>query len=214
MAEIDLVPPRYRRWLMLRSWGLRLAVVYLVVAVGVGAARAVLAARTSGFDREIESLEVERARVEEERRRREGLAAEEQRLRQHLRVLDGLRGGLTAKQMFLVIDESLNEGVYFRRWEFRRAGEIVERPPQAVDTGYFIVLPKDDPAGPERAWRLRTHMEILAQADDHADLAGFVGRLSRQPSIESARILNTRKQRGQGASRVDFELALVVENGR
>lgn len=214
MTEIDLVPPRYHRSQMIRRWLLRSGIVYLGVLLTVLAARVVIASRTSDFDREIESLQVERARAELEQRRRTELDSEKRLLEQRLLVLDGLRGGIAAKRMFSVVDESLDESVWFRRWKFLRAGEIVDEGPGAVETGYFIVLPQESKDAPRRAWRLQTHMEILAQASDHAALASFVRELSKQPEIESARILNTKVRRRETSGRVDFELAVSVRSAR
>jgi hypothetical protein len=114
--------------------------------------------------------------------------------------------------MFEVVDNALDERVWFRRWDFRRAGEIVETEKRGVETGYFIVLPKENPEDPPRAWRLQTHMEILAEAEDHSALGSFVRRLSQRPEIESARILNTKTRSAGDSARVEFELAIVVRS--
>lgn len=214
MSEIDLVPPRYHRSQLLRRWSIRVLVFYLAVGLTIGTARVVIAARTSDFDREIENLETERQRALQHEIRRAELTTEKTVLEQRLAVLDGLRGGIGAKRMFAVIDGALDENIWFRRWKFLRAGEIVDRTGQTVETGYFIVLPKESSDAPNRAWRFQTHMEIFAQASDHAALASFVRDLSKQPEIESARIVNTKVSRRELAGRVDFELAVSVRSVR
>ncbi len=86
----------------------------------------------------------------------------------------------------------------------------MEREPEAVHAGHFIVLPRQGKAGPEKVWRLRAHMEIRAQALDHSSLARFVRRLVEQPEIDEVRVLNTRVHTNASSPLVDFELAVLV----
>ncbi len=213
MREIDLVPLRYRRRrLFVRGLAVTVAAA-LVLCAGVVGARQVLLHRISTFDREIDRIEAERAQVEQERRELERVTTERDAMQQQFAVLEGLRGGIAAIRMFEIIDRALDRDIRFTHWDFRRAGEIVDRVQKPVETGYFIVLPQDSPDAPERAWQQQTHMEIRAVAETHAALAGFVRRLSRQREIESARILETRAS-SRDPGRVDFELAIVVRSLR
>ena len=81
---------------------------------------------------------------------------------------------------------------------------------KAVQTGYFVVVPLDEPNRPNRAWRMDTHMEIHGQAVDHSTLARFVSQLLDQPRIEQVRVVNTRVRPFATIEVVDFELAVVV----
>ena len=113
--------------------------------------------------------------------------------------------------MFAVIDRASDGRVWFSEWTFRRAGELVESDPQAIRAGYFIVLPREAKRDErEKAWLMRTHMEIRAQAVDHSTLASFARRLVEQPEIEEVRVLNTRSRPTASTDVVDFELAVVV----
>jgi Tfp pilus assembly protein PilN len=214
MSEIDLVPVRYHRRRSLQRAATRLLLVCAVLLVAMASVRALLLHRIAVYDQEIEEIQEERAQVEQQERRIEGLTSERDMLAQRLAVLDGLRGGIEAKQLFRVIDDSLDSAVWFRRWSFRRAGEIVDEERQAVETGYFIVLPREAPDQPRRTWQFHTHMEITAEAEDHSALAGFVRRLSQQSEIESARILNTKARKSAEAGGVEFDLAVVVRSQR
>ena len=200
MSEIDLVPVRYQRRRALRAWILRAGVVYLAVAAALFALWGVLGHEASRFDQEIEQMQVEQARVELAQNELSRLSQEQERLGQRLAVLEGLRGGIAAKDMFRVVDDSLAQNVWFRSWRFRRAGEIVQDQKKAVETGYFIVLPQEAEDEPRKTWRFHTHMEINAEAEDHSALAGFVRRLSQQHEIEQARILSTRVRERNEAS--------------
>jgi len=212
MSEIDLVPVPYRRRRAFRGWLARAGTLYIAVAVLLAGLRLALGSWASAYDREIESLRVERARIEQEQRELTRLGGEQQALGQRLAVLEGLRGGVAAKEMFQVIDDSLDEEVWFRAWSFRRAGEIVDDERKAVETGYFIVLPQEAPDQPQKTWQFHTHMEINAEAEDHSALAGFVRRLAQKPEIDSARILTTKARPQDAAGGVEFELAVVVRS--
>jgi hypothetical protein len=212
MAELDLIPIRYHRRRRFLTRVAQAGAVAVASLVGLLGARVVIAERIALRSLAIEQMRVEHARAEHDRNERARLEAERERLVQRLAVLDGLRGGIAAKQMFAVVDAALDEDVWFSSLRFQRAGEIVEEEPEAVHTGYFIILPQENPSAPRRAWRLETHMEIEAEAADHSALAGFVRRLSERPEIESARILNTQIQQAGAGGRVRFELAVLVRS--
>ena len=210
MAEIDLVPADYRRLLKLRGRLRTFAVLYLGVMVSLGTARAGIGYGVQTRGQEIERLEAARALEQDHQRQLEALREENAEAAKRLRILTGLRGGIAAKDMFLVIDRATDGNVWFLDWKFRRAGEVVENDPAAVQTGYFIVLPVEERDAREKAWLMRTHMEIRARALDHSTLAAFVRRLVGQPEIEEVRVLNTRTRRYTRAEVVEFELAVVV----
>jgi hypothetical protein len=128
-----------------------------------------------------------------------------------LSLLTGLRSGAAAPAMFRTIDNALagNE-VWFLDWGFQRAGHAVEKKPETVNTGYFIVVTDDDGSG-EEAWMIETHMTIKGQAKDHAALSRFVRKLFEQPEIQDVRILNTSRLSDERI--VNFDLAVTVNSG-
>lgn len=212
MSEIDLIPTAYLRALQLRTWLRRLFVAFAALLLCLGAAKLGLGYGINARERELERLHVAKAVALERKAQLDLLRREKADLQRRLVILSGLRGGVAARHMFRVVDRALDGHVWFVSWHFRRAGELVEKPTETVNTGYFIVVPKQDADEPERAWRLETHMEIRAQANDHSTLAGFVRRLVQQPEIEEVRVLNTRVHRYAATPVVDFELAVVVNS--
>lgn len=212
MSELDLVPPVYRRRRRAISAARLLSALYVVVCLGVVGVRFALDQQIQRNGREIEALRVERARADFERNEVLRLERARGALDERIQALEGLRGGVAAKRMFAVVDEALSDDVWFKHWSFRRAGETLETEDAAVETGYFIVLPKVDESSPRRVWRMHTHMEIVAEATDHGALASFVHRLAAQPEVESARILSTRGQGPAQSGRVSFELAVLVRS--
>jgi Tfp pilus assembly protein PilN len=214
MSEIDLVPPRYRRRKTALRWALRAGVVYAALALGLLGARATLSERVEGEQSRVDRLQQRRAQAEQARVRVEQLESERAQLAQQLALLDGLRAGPPAKNVFVAIDAALDEEVWFQHWTFQRAGEVVDDGAQIGAPGYFIVLPREAEAEPQRAWRVATHMEIRGEASDHSALARFVRRLSEQRAIEGARILSTQVQPRGDVERVQFELAVVVRSAQ
>ncbi|MFK7896608.1 MAG: PilN domain-containing protein [Myxococcota bacterium] len=212
MADLDLVPVRYQGRRRARTWFLRMVVGYALILVALIGFQSYLKAGIAESDREMAALEIEQARLQAQANEKAALETDVRRLEQHLKVLDGLRGGISSKKMFEVVDAALDDRVWFRSWDFRRAGEIVDTKPQGVEKGYFILLPKENPEDPERTWRLETHMEIMAEAKNHSALGSFVRRLSQRPEIETARILNTQTTARGDDTRVNFELAVVVRS--
>ncbi len=210
MSEIDLIPTAYRRSLRLRSWTLRLALAVVALVAVVGTGKVGLSQAIRSEQREVDELRLAGRLALERRAKLEELSAEGAEIRRQLAILEQLREGIAAKQMFVVIDRALDGTVWFSNWKFRRAGEIVEREPEAVHVGHFIVLPRKGKDGPERVWRLRAHMEIHAQALDHSSLARFVRRLVEQPEIDEVRVLNTRVHTTAASPLVTFQLAVLV----
>lgn len=211
MAELDLVPSEYRRSLWLRRWLRTLAIVELGLLLSLGAAKLAVDHVASSRRRAIEEIQAAEARVQEQRGRLERLRGQHDVARRRLAILAGLRGGLSSDSVFLAVDRSFQEGIWFVDWTFRRAGQLVEEDSKAVQTGYFLVVPLDqDGDQGERAWRLETHMEIRGQALDHSTLARFVDRLLDEPRIEEVRIVNTQTRAYAAAQVLDFELAVLV----
>lgn len=213
MAELDLIPSDYRRLRALRSWLARAAVAYLALLAVLILCRAALAFGVSSRSAQLALLDIALAREQGQQAQLAALQQQRDAAQQNLRILEGLRGGVAAVEVFQVIDRAADPTVWFLDWKFRRAGEIVEKDAVGVQTGYFIVLPPESRApneARERGWLLQTHMQIHAQARDHSSLAGFVRRLVEQPEIAEARVLETSTARQGAAEVIDFELAVVV----
>jgi hypothetical protein len=214
MSEIDLVPSRYRRRKTTARWALRAGLVYAALGLGLLGARGALSDSVESERSHVDHLQQRRAQAEQERARLEQLASERTRLAQQLALLDGLRGGPPAQQVFAAIDSALDEEIWFEHWTFQRAGEVVDEEAQRGEAGYFIVLPREAASEAQRAWRVATHMEVRGEAADHSALARFVRRLAEQGPIEAARILSTQVRPRGTTERVHFELAVVVRSAQ
>jgi hypothetical protein len=213
MADLDLIPTDYRRMQSLRRALARAAVAYLILVAGFGVGRAALGLGVQRRSDQVDRVEAALAREQVQQARIAELKRALDEAGRHLRILDGLRGGTSATEVLQFVDRAVEPSVWFIGWEFRRAGEVVEKDRAQVHTGYFIVLPPEpnaaDPAR-ERGWLMQTHMKIHAQARDHSSLAGFVRRLVAQPEIAEARVIETRTARKGAVEVVDFELAVAL----
>lgn len=210
MSDIDLIPESYRRERWVKRRLKQFGVMYGAILICIVGAKVFLHLSINEQTLEVERLRNDKQSVLEQRLRLDELQGERSKLEKRLAVLEGLRGGPRSKQVFLGIDGALNGKVWFVDWTFKRAGEFVERKSATVNTGYFIIVPEDQTDTSARAWQMRTHMEIKAQALDHSALADFVQRLSRQKIIENVKVLDTRSHRKNAISVVDFKLAVVV----
>jgi hypothetical protein len=141
----------------------------------------------------------------------ERLGAEKTELERQYRLLSDLRSGAAAGDMFVTIDRALtSDDVWFRNWQFQRAGVMVGKEVRTVNSGYFVVVPDGEEQLASDELRVQTHMAIRGQARDHSALSSFVRRLFVQPEIDDIRIRRTSLIDRSRADTVDFELAVVL----
>ena len=210
IATIDLIPAAYREECRARrtvKWFLPIVGTLLL---GIGGARLALGIERSGIEHELELLRADINSDTELQQRYAQLADVRDRLNRKVQVLDSLRGGLPAQHMFMAIDHAANGETWFRKWTFRRSGEIVDEAPQSVHAGYLLIVTPQEAGSQDRAWRLDTHMEIAGSALNHTALASFVERLAQRPEIADARILRTGSRREATREVIDFDLAVTV----
>ena len=128
-------------------------------------------------------------------------------------MLSGLRSGASAEQMFVTVDRALpGQEVWITSWKFRRAGTPVNEKQEAVNTGYFIVIPAGSNKQPEETWKIETNMKLQGQALDHEAMSRFVMNLTQQAEIEDVRIVNTRLNKVNQVKVVDFSLDILVSS--
>ena len=213
---MDLVPADYRRYIqqlqLLHRWGLfTLVIIAVSVSISLG-----LKYMASEYQKEIVVLEKKKAISSHQRGILQELEKDRSLLTKKHRILEKLRGGALAEDMFVNIDRALNgKNIWFKNWKFIRAGSKTSEKPRGVNTGYFIVIPESDRANQKEkeAWQIQTHMEVSGQATDHEALSSFVHRVLQQPQIGDVRILNTQQQVNMDKTVVDFKLVIMVNSG-
>jgi hypothetical protein len=215
MSEIDLIPQDYHNRLrmgrLMRGFGVATIGLILVTA----SASATLGYLNERDSKIVASLEQKKAAATQQRLVLNDLLARSRRLKDQLDVLERLRGGAAAQDMFVAVDRALDgETVWFTHWAFRRAGKTAPQAPKTVNKGYFIVIPRGKGPGAAPAWQIATHMEIRGQAVDHAALSQFVRRLLNQPQIGDVRVLNTHKREFASSSVVEYSLAITIDSNQ
>jgi Tfp pilus assembly protein PilN len=210
---MDLIPQDYRDRLTISRTARRSAFAAIGMLLVSALVYVPLQVAINKDARAIQVLEEKKAITSQQRQTLEGLQREHQTLADKLAVLERLRGGAAAQEMFVAVDRALDgDSVWFTSWSFLRAGVAAAREPQGVNTGYFIVIPQGQGSDPEPAWQIKTRMEIKGQAMDHGALSEFVRRLLDQPQIGDVRVLSTHQRNYQQVTVVEFELAVVVNS--
>lgn len=214
VATLDLIPADYRDERRARRMLAWFVPLFALLLAGVGGARLAIEQRIGAVRDEAARLEQSISFNAGQQRQLETLEAERDVLARRVQILDGLRGGVPADRMFTAIDAAVDENTWFRRWTFRRRGDLTEDTPETVHAGYLIIVAEPAAGGAagakEKAWRLATHMEVAGSALDHTALAGFVERLLARGEIADVKILRTSSRREASREVIDFDLAITV----
>jgi hypothetical protein len=212
---MDLIPEDYKRYLqqlhILQRWAL-LMFVLITVSTSISFA---LDYKADEFQKEIVKLEHKKAISSQQRNVLQSLEKDHKKLVVKHNILQKLRGGAVAENMFVTIDRALDgNNVWFKNWSFERAGSKTSEQPKGVNTGYFIVIPESERSNRKQieAWKIQTHMEVDGGARDHEALSSFVRRLLQQPQIGDVRILNTQQRTTADKTVVEFRLVITVNS--
>lgn len=208
--DIDLIPTDYRetRW---RAGFVRAVVgataATCIVLLGISAS---LFARISALEKDNQSARSRNAITEQQQAQldltNERIAA----LESKLAMLNGLRSGAPAEDLFSLIDTALPAGeVWLDDLRLVRAGVTVSQGGTSERAGYFIVVadaPADAPA------TVRTTLDLEGHAIDHAALSRFVRQLYTHPEVQDVRLDRTTRQRQDDSAAVGFELSITLSH--
>jgi hypothetical protein len=213
MHEVDLIPASYKERLKIKRWCQNFGFVLASVVVLVLGLRFVITNNTLALNSKIEIRQKDKQFSIEQQQKYNALVAQEVKLNKDLEILNGLRGGPSAKQIVLAVDRVMQEDVWFTQWTFSRDGEIATIQPATVQTGYFIIIPQVANGVPtQQTWKLSTHMEISGQALNHSGLSGFIKNLINQPEIDDVKVINTSLRSYTNSQVVDFNLVVIINN--
>jgi len=210
--SIDLIPTEYREGLLRRS-RLRTAAWALIAACML----IVLASFTLAKESTKLRLETEKLRTgfALNALHQEQLVTMDTRLtelNEEWMLLQGLRSGAAAEDLFVIIDQALpGTDVWFQKWKFRRAGVVAPDNTRTVDTGYLLLVSNSAEVA-DTQWQVETHMNIVGQARDHAALSRFVRGLYGHSEIQEVKLNQTRVREYANTTVVDFELAIILHS--
>ena len=212
MGDIDLIPTDYRNriWFQGKAKLLGTSIVSMVVITAVIYTTMQL---TNGkLHSKISELQKQQETTSQQHEVITRFNVDIQNLEYQLVLLNSLRSGTGAPEMFTTIDLAIADtDVWFDTWEYQRAGSPVEQKDQYSKNGNLFILPAGNGTTTDTAWKIETHMTIKGQAKDHSALSRFVRRLSNQPEIYNINILNTSTATHMNV--VDFNIAVTVITG-
>ncbi len=213
MHDIDLIPLEFHRKNLFSGW-LKIAVITLLLMTSaLMSAYVILRIESQDIQQKTKLLQSQKAISNSHRLQLEKLNQQKKDLNQQLKLLAGLRSGAAAEQMFSTIVASLpTQNLWITGWKFRRAGTPVERKDKAVNTGYFIVIPKgqNNTKSKQETWKIETQMTLQGKSMDHSALSEFVLKLTQRPEIENVRVVSTRLEEINKIKLVNFNLEIIV----
>lgn len=213
MHELDLIPAIYKERLKIKRWCHLFGFIFAGVLVLVFGLRVAIIHKAMALSAEIDIRQKDKKSSIERQQKYNALVTEEVKLRKELEILNGLRGGPSAKQILLAVDRVMPNDVWFTQWSYNRAGEITQVQPATVQTGYFIIIPQEANGSPNQlAWKLNTHMEISGQTLNHSSLSGFIRNLINQPEIDDVKVINTSLRSYTSSQVVEFNLVVIINN--
>lgn len=213
MHEFDLIPASYKERLKIKRWCRLSGFVFAGILVIVAGFRFAIINKTTSLNAKITVLQKDKQFSIQQQQKYNFLVAEGIKLEKDLEILNGLRGGPTAKQILLAVDRVMQDSVWFTKWSYIRAGEITQVQPATVQTGYFIIIPKEaNGSSNQQAWKLNAHMEINGQALDHSRLSSFIRNLINLPEIDDVKVINTNLRNYVSSQVVEFNLVLIINN--
>jgi len=211
MSDIDLIPQAYRTWRWQARWMKFTACLVAGLTATLVLTWTILGLAIDNVRKDVEALQNKLSHTAQQQADIERLGAEKAELERQFRLLSNLRSGVAAGDMFVTVDNALtSDDIWFRNWQFERAGIMVGEELETVNTGYFVVVPEGADQLASDELRIQPNMEIRGQALDHSALSSFVRRLFVQPGIDDIRIRRTSLIDRNRADTVDFELAVIL----
>ena len=192
MTDVNLIPGDYTRQQKIRRVVRRFLYCFaalLLLGVAAGIALGTVYNHEKSRSEKLKSGEL---LLEEQKKQLDQFAAKKEDLQIRLNMLEHLRGGPPAKQMFIAIDKAINESVWITKLNFSRAADERESDQEGRSTGYFIVVPQE---GQEKPWSISGDINITGMALTHSALAEFVNLLVAQPQIKSVQVQNTHSRK-------------------
>jgi Tfp pilus assembly protein PilN len=211
MTDVNLIPADYTRQQNIKRVVKRFLYCFVALLLLGFAARTALGVVYNHEKSRAEKLKSGEVLMEEQKKQLDQLAAKKEDLQLRLNMLEHLRGGPPAKEMFILIDKAINKSVWLTKLNFFRAGEERENSRKSRSTGYFIIVPKEEQeASQEIPWLNSGHLNVTGMALTHSALAEFVNLLVAQPHIKKVQVQNTHSRKYLEASVVEFELTVVM----
>jgi len=212
MHELDLIPASYReRQLIQRQLTLFIS-VFVALLLCMATLKLLLQHQTNSLQGEVQQLENGKTLKLAQQEQFNHLLAQERLLRQRLKILNSLQGGLSARLALLAFDRVFDGEVWFTEWSLLKTAE----PGNSLQTpgGFQLQVIPEKPTANEQnqSFQLTTRMMIKGQALDHSKLADFVSRLMQQPEIRDVKVVDTNLKTYLSTQVIDFNMIVMLNN--
>jgi len=213
MAELDLIPNDYRRWLSQQTLVRRYAIAFVTFVVLIVVAALLLQHTTKLAQAKALQLKADNAITQQQQIQLQQLKDQQAEYERQWSLLRGLRAGAAIDDIFSLIDRSIVAGdLWFLDWSFRRAGVIVDGEKRGIETGYFIIVAENSDPFADPDLEVETHMTIHGQAKDHQALSKFVRALFEQQDIKDVNVQRTSQTNYANGHAVNFDMTLVLNS--
>lgn len=211
MPDLDLIPFEYRQELLVRH-GLKIfCLIYVVLLACVGGAKYVLHDQNVQMKQQVSIFEVSRKEANRKQHVLSELEQDKKYLEKRALIKDRLTRGPSAQQMFLVMDRSLDETTWFKRWVFQRPDKFSDIEMEPAETQFSLSVPAANNNPQVQA--STTRMDIKGQAINHTKLAILIHNLATQPEFEDVKVIRTSQGRSKSTEVLDFDLVIRVRDG-
>lgn len=213
MAELDLIPQDYRNRLTQRRTLRQHVIAFALLNILVLSLSGVVAQLSRQAVQRVQELQSQSAITEQQQLRLEELSTEQTEYERRWSLLRGLRAGAAVEDIFRIIDRALvTDNLWFVKWNFRRAGVVVDGETRGVETGYFVVVSAEEQSSETPEWQVETHMTLEGRARDHQALSTFVRSLFEQSDIKDVRVQRTSLTNYANSRVVSFDLTIVLSS--
>lgn len=211
MADFNLIPERYILWRKFVS-DLRAYLIFLVLLVIVGVVGRVLLQRD--IQKQVSNIsELRQSKVFLDNQHAEirDLLDNKSNLETRFKLVNGLKGNLSAADLFVVMDRSLSDDIDFESWSFQRIGQAAKQDRADPGSSYFIIVDElaDNGAGFD-GLRIRAEITLEARAGSHSGMAEFMRKLSTQRIVKHVELVRSRSGVEGG---VEFEFLIELMSG-
>ena len=214
MAGFNLIPERYILWRKFVS-DLRTFLIFLVLSLSLGVAGRVWLQRDiQNQSSDISALRKSSAYLDSQHAEIRDLLDSKSILETRFKLVNGLKGDLTAAELFLAMDSALSDDIEFESWNFQRVAQPAKQEQLASHSSYFIVVDEviDDGLDVDGV-QIRAEMTLIGRAKSHSAMAEFMGNLSQQAVIGRVDLVRSGSGRGQKNGGVEFEFLLELVTG-
>lgn len=210
MPDLDLIPFEYRQELLVRNWLKIFCLISVALLTCIGVAKYILHDQTVQMKQQVYTFEVNRKEVNRKQHVLNELEQDKRYLEKQALIKDRLTRGPSAQQMFLIMDRSLDENTWFKRWIFQRADKFSDIEMDPAETQFSPSVPAAN--NKSLAQASTAHMDIKGQAINHTKFAILVHNLATQPEFEDVKVVRTSQGRSKSTEVLDFDLVISVRD--